>query len=409
MLFNESDFININYNNCRTVINKSIDVDEKVEEEKANRIYDLDILEVSLVDKPAVPGATFKVLKSATPVDRQFIEKRCDIIKTDEEKKQVFAYVLIPEDEDLQGDVIMKEEIEKAAHSFMKNLAYNSKKGTGSGLQHRIFDVDIAYPIESFYDESGAFGVKGGWWMGMQIVNEDVWSSIKSNELTGFSIGGYLTRDIEEDEQKNSKDKWDNLYEGKATVEDIVDCGKELIASCNNQDDVSSKNIFTDSIVLSEVEDVLYNTFWTLTDAVRDLYVDDEVPDMKGSLQSLLSDYSEFIRGYIAGKSEEYKEVMTAKIGAKISSARLKKIKDAIASLQDVISDVEAEAEAEKVATQEVSEDYSDLLKWASTLSNEMQKSLDKENYRGHPGFKGGDPLEKRMAALDDAAKKYFS
>lgn len=166
---------------------------------KAQRLSKIEVYEVSLVTSPAVPDATIAIMKSVdpVPVEKQY-HREVGIIKIDKIKKQVYAYALVPDKEDLQGDVCTKEDVEFAKNSFFKNLSTRNQKGSGIGGQHQVFE-GIGYPIGGDIDIDGSYGkmigipadkcIPGGWLLGIQVTDEEVWKKVESGEITGVSIG----------------------------------------------------------------------------------------------------------------------------------------------------------------------------------------------------------------------------
>lgn len=153
--------------------------------EELSELYDLVVLEVTLTESPAVAGpAHFRLVKSLDAAPAVAI-----ISKKDAAKKQVGGYVLVKDLPDLQGDVVSEDEVEKAAHSYLKALSLGSQKGSGAGLEHQVFD-GIGHPIASFFDKTGVNGLEGGWWVEIQVTNEKVWKAIQAGKIKGFSIGG---------------------------------------------------------------------------------------------------------------------------------------------------------------------------------------------------------------------------
>lgn len=122
-------------------------------------------------------------------------------------KRISYGVVLEPDTEDLQGDIIEAEEIEKAAHDWM----VNSQKG---GLMHTEL-VPGAKVVESFISPADFYVQKsdgnmekvarGSWVLGIQWP-ENIWKRIISGELTGFSVGGSGVR-VEVDEVKKVEPK----------------------------------------------------------------------------------------------------------------------------------------------------------------------------------------------------------
>jgi len=164
--------------------------------DQLTELTDLEIFEVTLTGNPAVGRlADFQVVKSLDPGgDRDLLEdKSVPFCKTNDEHRQVFGYVLVPDLPDFQGDVVSSKSVEQAAHSFLKVMSGRRQQGSGTGLEHDSFDGH-GHPIESFIDHDGKFGVKGGWVLGTQIVDPIIWDKIKSGEIRGYSIGGRGTR-----------------------------------------------------------------------------------------------------------------------------------------------------------------------------------------------------------------------
>ncbi len=158
-------------------------------EDDLHDLEDLDIYEVTLCKSPVVGvPAAFTIVKAENAPEQDF-SRWCKIEKADKVKKQVFGYVLVPGVFDSQGDRLTAKEIEKACHSFMRNMAFRNQQGTGTGIEHKVFCA-AAYPIENFFDEKGVNGVKGGWWAGKQIVDDGLWKAIEDGEINGFSVGG---------------------------------------------------------------------------------------------------------------------------------------------------------------------------------------------------------------------------
>ena len=113
------------------------------------------------------------------------------IAKADEEKRQVTGIVLEPGVFDAQDEIVSEEEIEKAAHSFLSR--YNM--GSEMGVMHQMFGKLGISLVESWVtkadQEIGGEPVrKGSWVMTVKVENDNLWRSIKSGGITGFSIGG---------------------------------------------------------------------------------------------------------------------------------------------------------------------------------------------------------------------------
>jgi len=140
---------------------------------------------------------------SNIPVDEDFgkiqwkTEKTTSISKAlvakaekeeDEEERFVFGEVLVPEDVDAHGDIYNAKEVRYAAHFFMEyfnNVGYMHEEFINNGAKIiESYVAPVAMTIE------GRKIKKGTWLIGMRIKDDVLWSDIKLEKLTGFSIGG---------------------------------------------------------------------------------------------------------------------------------------------------------------------------------------------------------------------------
>lgn len=145
-------------------------------------------------------------VEGVSKVDKYLDELKDDIkiSKADMKKNIVFGVVLEPDTVDAHNDVISCEEIEEAAHKFMKQSRV-------IGFQHltkddKIIKVD-ADVVQSFIMpedttfKGGPFGTskvtKGSWVMGVEVKDKDLQKAINEKKVTGFSIGGIGRRSVE--------------------------------------------------------------------------------------------------------------------------------------------------------------------------------------------------------------------
>lgn len=113
------------------------------------------------------------------------------ILKTAEERF-VLGVVLAPETADSQGDIYSAEEVRKAAHSYME-------KAAALGTQHSEIVTGKLKILENYvapvdFEVDGESITKGTWLLGIRVVEDDLWTSIKEGSYTGFSIGGAAVR-----------------------------------------------------------------------------------------------------------------------------------------------------------------------------------------------------------------------
>lgn len=159
-------------------------------------------LRVKPINPTPARTVTLKAKKpaGAPPVVKSFSAVG-EIVKADSDKRQVFGWANVSELDghevvDRQGDIVPIEELEKAAYRYVLDCRIG-------GDQHaRIAKADTAPKhtadlIESmvFTDEKvKALGLPDdfprGWWVGMQVKDDQTWQLIKSGARTGFSVHG---------------------------------------------------------------------------------------------------------------------------------------------------------------------------------------------------------------------------
>ncbi|MCK9568850.1 XkdF-like putative serine protease domain-containing protein [Candidatus Pacearchaeota archaeon] len=175
--------------------------------DRKNYLKNITPVEVSICGTPMVPGAVIALIKSAEAAiaglrEANRLTKSVTFLGKDEMKKQVYAYVLIPDDADREGDVVTKEEVEKACDNFGMVLSDKRQKGTGAGDSHEVFE-DIAKIAQSCVDVDGSLGkalgfaksVAGAWLVKFQIVSDEVWKGILDGTYTGVSMGAFAERE----------------------------------------------------------------------------------------------------------------------------------------------------------------------------------------------------------------------
>ena len=121
--------------------------------------------------------------------------KRVAIMKADQAKQIVYGVVLVPGEIDSQDEWMTAEDIEKAAHSYLKNSRV-------IGSQHS--KPILAEPVESYIapqdlEWDGQYGPQsvkqGSWVLGVKINDPAEWQKVIDGEYTGFSVGGFGSRD----------------------------------------------------------------------------------------------------------------------------------------------------------------------------------------------------------------------
>lgn len=110
--------------------------------------------------------------------------------REDEDRRLVTGIVLEPDEVDTQSDTVSPETIELAAFRFL--ASYN--KATRLGRDHEVFGEGI-HLVESWIARSdqligGQPVKKGSWLITVHVADLQVWQTIRSGGITGFSIGG---------------------------------------------------------------------------------------------------------------------------------------------------------------------------------------------------------------------------
>jgi hypothetical protein len=108
------------------------------------------------------------------------------IIKRDDEKRIVYGIVLEPHSTDLQGDTLTVDTIEVAAHKYL-----TASRVVGDGHSRKAeAEVVESYIAPADVELGGQTITKGTWIMGVHILKDELWDSVKAGNYTGFSIGG---------------------------------------------------------------------------------------------------------------------------------------------------------------------------------------------------------------------------
>jgi len=250
--------------------------------EPTHYLANIDVDEVTLTGYPAVPRAKFKIKKSngeevesegVTVFHKSLPEgkkpnftKDFKIAKVDAAEQNVFAFCLFKDEGDYHGDLVTDNEVIKACHSFLRNMAFGQQVGTGTGYEHKKF-ADIGYPIESCIDYDGSIGksvgmdnTAGAWWLGVHVTNSEVWKKVEDGEVTGFSIAGYAER---------------VPIDSKSIARRVVDRLKSVVKG--DGDAQTYAEVKTDEEIRSQVWDMV----WRLGDSLRSIISDDTVTDKK--------------------------------------------------------------------------------------------------------------------------------
>lgn len=108
--------------------------------------------------------------------------------KVDGDKRLVGGVVYEPDTLDAQGDSASEEEIQKAAHNFMidsKTVGIMHKEDAGPRAK-----IVESYTAPARMQVGNQFVKRGTWVMVVKILDNELWDLVKSDKITGFSMGG---------------------------------------------------------------------------------------------------------------------------------------------------------------------------------------------------------------------------
>lgn len=265
---------------------------------KLYQLSDCDINEIAFCNVPAVPDATFKVLKSGDGDSNPEFEYTVKFAKTDVEKKQAIAFALVPDKFDKQGHRLTSDEVEKAAHSYAKNLAHKAQKGLGTSENHQTFGQD-GYIVESWIDGDGSVAkslgidpIPGAWVIKFQFTNDEVWDKVKKGEYTGVSIGGSgMLEPVEKSSEEVEKGALVKLIHGLAKAVGI-EVLTEPIKKAPDFNQVYAEQNFDDFFWDAKV--ALSDTLWWI------LY-DEDVTDKAAAATESINQFRDKIVAFFSG------------------------------------------------------------------------------------------------------------
>lgn len=111
-----------------------------------------------------------------------------EIIKLDDSQRLVGGIVYEPDTVDSQGDSASAQEIEKAAHRFMMEsrvIGIMHKEAAGKRV-----DIVESYIVREPHKIGNRVLKRGTWMLVVKVHDDGLWEGVKSEKLTGFSMGG---------------------------------------------------------------------------------------------------------------------------------------------------------------------------------------------------------------------------
>lgn len=108
------------------------------------------------------------------------------IQKKDGFHKRIYGVVYEPNVIDSHGDMMTKEDVEHAAHSFLRVASLGEAIDT-----HHDNWPNGSYPVESFIARKGDTEYpEGAWVIGVQVTDDELWEQVVKGEIAGFSFEG---------------------------------------------------------------------------------------------------------------------------------------------------------------------------------------------------------------------------
>lgn len=319
------------------------------------------ITHVSLVNKGA-NGKQFAIIKSD---EKPTIQKHVPILKTDEEKRLVTGVVYEPNVEDAHGDFMTEEEIEKSAHTFMKEYQEIDKQHNWEGGYGKVVESWVA-KADTYVGEQ--LVTKGSWCMTVYVEDDPTWEEIKKGDITGFSMGGKgerveVEKGYSEDEKSFIRKMMDFFGHGnniqKGEVKDRFNTGKQR------------RNLF---FAKELFDDIFYDQVWSSTFDVSKII--EGVQDLVDIITHLQLDENNIVKAFEEiRKQQEQDEFLFTQIekaGKVLSQKNINRLEKAI----ETLIEIKAEAEGEEIEVKK--EELEQIIKEAVQPINEKVASLEK-------------------------------
>ncbi|MGE6629841.1 XkdF-like putative serine protease domain-containing protein [Bacillus sp. NPDC077027] len=233
------------------------------------------ITHVSYVDKAANQKQFFFMKSEGQP---DFQKEVRVLTKAEDIQRLVYGVVYEPNTPDAHDDFMSAEEIEKAAHGFMKDARHIDKQ---HDFQEGVGEVVESYIAPADFKVGGQH-IKKGSWVLVTRASKDIWQQIQHGEITGYSMAG--TADI------------------------IATEADELLSQQSNEKGLFSllKNFFLKEEATAEVSEQISQDFWTAQDALDSVLFQDE----RGDEEHVRTALQDFIQ--IAQEVLKSDDVLTA-------------------------------------------------------------------------------------------------
>ncbi|MDA1742232.1 XkdF-like putative serine protease domain-containing protein [Bacillus cereus] len=346
------------------------------------------ITHVSYVDKAANKKQFFFTKAEKKPTFKRDIQL---LIKADDPKKLVYGVVYEPGVEDAHEDFMTAEEIEKAAHAFLKDSRDIDKQhdfvsGAGELVESYIAPDDL--------EINGQTITKGSWVIATKATDE-VWEQIQNGDITGYSMAGIA--EVEEQEVVSKSET--------GVVKSFMNHMKAFFNGENSA--VIEKGEVRDNYVRNQQKrnvwaawDSLENAYWG---SRWDNYTNEAVDFER--LLTAIEDFSEIIQeirdgGDVAiAEALEIKPAATLteeieKAGKKVSAATMADIETAKSALQNIIDRV-SDKEDDDLKLEDITKAVQDAVE----PINQRLDALEKAHQDETPAELEKDELTKSVTA----------
>jgi hypothetical protein len=285
-------------------------------------LVNANITHVSYVDKGANQKQFFFTKSDKQPDFKK--EVKLFINKEDEEQQLVYGVVYEPgnaddpETWDSHEDFMTAEEIEKAAHGFLKD-ARNIDK------QHD-FEAGVGEVVESYIAPAdftiGEHEIKKGSWVLVTKASDEVWEEIKKGEITGYSMAG-TAEVIEKQEKEKPVSKSEDDEEFKGFFNLLKNFFTKGEVRDRYEDNQKRRNLWA---VWDGMEEVFYDSIWEnytpdvadferLEAGVRDFLEIIQEIKTSGDVQKALENKPETIgKGESEMKKEDIEKLLDEKL-----------------------------------------------------------------------------------------------
>lgn len=339
------------------------------------------ITHVSYVDKGANKKKFFltKSEQESTPI----FEKQVRLLtKNEDEQRLVYGVVYEPDIVDAHGDFMTAEEIEKAAHEFMKeyrniDTQHNFESGAGEVVESYVALADM---------NIGEEVIKKGSWVLVTRATEEVWESIKKGEITGYSMAG--TAEVEEVAKEETDSQMSKFFKMVKDFFSGTEIEKGELKETFNET-TKRRNLFD---ALCMFEDYVVSQLWNDNPSVDKL---------REYAQDLIDIFSEIINSpdFMKSLQKEYEEREELSVKKEELQAILKEALEPITSRLDSLEKQEEEVKKEEEVVDENVNENPEVVE-GDDKEDDFQKQLEMFKDVVKEAI---EPIEKRLETVEKA------